>query len=133
VQALERTQPILPMELGYVEGVTHDSFRHGTTTLFAALDVANGSVIIQCESRHRHQDFLAFLRHVEASVPADLEVHLIYDNYATHKHPKVRAWLAAGHASTSTSRRPTAPGSIRWSAGLRWSPTRPFGAARSSR
>lgn len=94
VQALERTQPILPMGLGYVEGVTHDYFRHGTTTLFAALDVANGSVITQCKPRHRHQEFLAFLRHVEASVPADLEVHLICDNYATHKHPKVRAWLA---------------------------------------
>ena len=94
VQALERSQPVLPMGLGYVEGVTHDYFRHGTTTLFAALDIANGSVIGQCKPRHRHQEFLAFLRHVERNVPADLAIHLIVDNYSTHKHAKVRAWLA---------------------------------------
>lgn len=94
VQALERTQPVLPMGLGYVEGITHDYVRHGTTTLFAALDVANGSVLTQCKARHRHQEFLAFLRHIEANAPEHLEVHLIVDNYATHKHAKVRAWLA---------------------------------------
>jgi len=94
VQALNRTQPMLPMGLGYVEGVTHDYVRHGTTTLFAALDVANGEVITQCKARHRHQEFLAFLRHVDASVPKDLDVHLVIDNYATHKHAKVKAWLA---------------------------------------
>jgi transposase len=94
VQALERTQPLLPMGLGYVEGVTHDYVRHGTTTLFAALDIANGSVLTQCKLRHRHQEFLSFLRHIEASVPANLDVHLICDNYATHKHPRVRVWLA---------------------------------------
>jgi transposase len=94
VQALNRTQPMLPMGLGYVEGVTHDYVRHGTTTLFAALDVANGEVITQCKARHRHQEFLAFLRHIDASVPKDLEVHLVIDNYATHKHAKVKAWLA---------------------------------------
>jgi putative transposase len=94
VQALERTQPLLPMGLGYVEGVTHDYVRHGTTTLFAALDIANGSVITQCKPRHRHQEFLSFLRHIDASVPTDLDVHLIADNYSTHKHAKVRAWLA---------------------------------------
>ncbi len=93
VQALNRTQPMLPMGLGYVEGVTHDYVRHGTTTLFAALDVANGEVITQCKARHRHQEFLAFLRHIDASVPKDLEVHLVIDNYATHKHAKVKAWL----------------------------------------
>jgi len=93
-QALERTQPMLPMGLGYVEGITHDYKRHGTTTLFAALDVANGEVLTQCRRRHRHQEFLAFLRHIDQSVPADLDVHLICDNYSTHKHPKVRAWLA---------------------------------------
>ena len=82
------------MGLGYVEGVTHDYVRHGTTTLFAALDVANGSVITQCKPRHRHQEFLAFLRHIETSVPAALDFHLICDNYATHTHPKVRGWLA---------------------------------------
>jgi len=95
IQALERTQPVLPMGLGYVEGVTHDYRRHGTTTLFAALNVANGEVLTRCQARHRHQEFLAFLRQVDRSVPANLDVHLILDNYATHKHPKVRAWLAA--------------------------------------
>jgi putative transposase len=68
--------------------------RHGTTTLFAALDVATGAVFTECKPRHRHQEFLSFLRSLEASVPAELEVHLIVDNYATHKHPKVRTWLA---------------------------------------
>ena len=94
IQALQRTQPVLPMGLGYVEGVTHDYVRHGTTTLFAALDVATGEVLTQCKRRHRHQEFLAFLRHIDASVPEALDIHLIVDNYATHKHPKVRAWLA---------------------------------------
>lgn len=94
IQALERTQPVLPMGLGYLEGLTHDYYRHGTTTLFAALDVANGTVITQCKPRHRHQEFLAFLRHVQANVPARLDVHLIVDNYGTHKHAKVKAWLA---------------------------------------
>jgi putative transposase len=95
VQALERTQPMLPLGLGYVEGVTHDYVRHGTTTLFAALDVASGEVLTQCKPRHRHQEFLAFLKHVDASIPEGLEVHLVMDNYATHKHAKVRRWLAA--------------------------------------
>ena len=94
VQALERTQPVLPMGLGYVEGITHDYIRHGTTTLFAALDVANGSILSQCKPRHRHQEFLSFLRHIEANVPQRLDVHLICDNYGTHKHARVRAWLA---------------------------------------
>lgn len=94
VQALERTQPVLPMGLGYVEGITHDYIRHGTTTLFAALDVANGSILTQCKQRHRHQEFLSFLRHIEANVPEHLDVHLICDNYGTHKHARVRAWLA---------------------------------------
>ncbi|MBA3891383.1 MAG: IS630 family transposase [Gemmatimonadaceae bacterium] len=94
IQALERTQPMLPMGLGYVEGVTHDYVRHGTTTLFAALDVRTGDVIAQCKPRHRHQEFLQFLRHIDANVPAELDVHLIVDNYATHKHAKVKAWLA---------------------------------------
>jgi putative transposase len=94
IQALERTQPMLPMGFGYVEGVTHDYERHGTTTLFAALNVLDGSILAQCKPRHRHQEFLAFLRHLEANVPADLDIHLVVDNYATHKHPKVRAWLA---------------------------------------
>lgn len=95
IQALERTQPVLPMGLGYVEGVTHDYYRHGTTTLFAALDVRSGEIIAQCKPRHRHQEFLGFLRHLETSVPPALDLHLVIDNYATHKHPAVRAWLAA--------------------------------------
>jgi len=95
IQALDRTQPLLPLGLGYVEGVTHDYVRHGTTTLFAALDVASGRVLTQCKRRHRHQEFLQFLRHIEASVPKKLDVHLIVDNYATHKHATVRRWLAA--------------------------------------
>jgi putative transposase len=94
IQALERTQPVLPMGLGYVEGVTHDYFRHGVLTLFAALDVITGGVISQCKPRHRHQEFLSFLRHLDANTPADLALHLILDNYATHKHPRVTAWLA---------------------------------------
>jgi len=93
-QALERTQPVLPMGLGYVEGVTHDYIRHGTTTLFAALDIANGNVISRCQHRHRHQEFLRFLKHIDSNVPAALDLHLVLDNYASHKHPKVRAWLA---------------------------------------
>ena len=95
IQALERTQPVLPMGLGYLEGVTHDYLRHGTTTLFAALDVQSGHVVTQCKARHRHQEFLSFLRHLDASVPDHLDLHLIIDNYATHKHPQVRSWLAA--------------------------------------
>ena len=94
IQALNRTQPVLPMGLGYVEGVTHDYVRHGTTTLFAALDIANGKVFTACKPRHRHQEFLSFLRHLDHNVPAAYQVHLIVDNYATHKHPKVRTWLA---------------------------------------
>jgi len=94
-QALERTQPMLPMGLGYVEGVTHDYKRHGTTTLFAALDVLHGTIIAQCKPRHRHQEFLGFLRTIEGSVPQDLDIHLIVDNYSTHKHARVKAWLAA--------------------------------------
>jgi len=95
IQALERTQPLLPLGLGYVEGVTHDYERHGTTTLFAALDVATGQVIGQCKRRHRHQEFLGFLRHLDASVPTNLDLHLVIDNYATHKHLRIRRWLAA--------------------------------------
>ncbi len=95
IQALDRTAPFLPLGLGYVEGVTHDYVRHGTTTLFAALDIATGRVLTKCKRRHRHQEFLQFLRHIDASVPKKLDVHLVVDNYATHKHDRVRRWLAA--------------------------------------
>lgn len=94
IQALDRTQPVLPMGLGYVEGITHDYVRHGTTTLFAALDIASGTVFTECRPRHRHQEFLGFLKRIDEAVPEDLTVHLIVDNYATHKHAKVRLWLA---------------------------------------
>jgi putative transposase len=95
VQALERTQPMLPLGMGYTECSTHDYTRHGTTTLFAALEVATGRVIAQCKPRHRHQEYLQFLRHVDANVPAELDIHLVSDNYATHKHATVKRWLAA--------------------------------------
>lgn len=95
IQALDRTQPLLPLGLGYVEGVTHNYVRHGTTTLFAALDIASGQVLTQCKRRHRHQEFLHFLRHIDVNVPNKLDIHLVIDNYVTHKHGKVRRWLAA--------------------------------------
>ena len=95
IQALDRTQPLLPLGVGYVEGVTHDYVRHGTTTLFAALDIATGRVLAECKARHRHQEFLQFLRRIDEAVPDKLDVHLIVDNYATHKHATVRRWLAA--------------------------------------
>jgi putative transposase len=95
IQALNRTQPLLPMGLGYAEGVTHDYVRHGTTTLFAALDIATGQVLTRCKARHRHQEYLDFLKHVDANVPQNLDMHLVVDNYATHKHPTVKRWLAA--------------------------------------
>ena len=91
-QALERSQPTLPLGFGYAEGYTHDYVRHGTLTLFAALDVATGGVIAQSKKRHRHQEVLQFLRHIDANVPSQLDVHIIMDNYTTHKHAKVRSW-----------------------------------------
>lgn len=95
IQALDRTQPVLPMGLGYLQGITHQYQRHGTLTLFAALDLATGEVITQCKKRHRHQEFLQFLNHIEANVPKALDIHLVVDNYATHKHRKIKNWLAA--------------------------------------
>ena len=93
IQALDRTQPGLPMKKGKAGTMPHDYKRHGTTTLFAALDVATGKVIGQCMKRHRHQEWLRFLRRIDAETPKHLDVHLIADNYATHKHAKVKAWL----------------------------------------
>jgi putative transposase len=95
IQALERTQPVLPIGLGYVEGVTHDYVRHGTTTLFAALNIASGQVLTSCKRRHRHQEYLAFLKEIDENVPQNLDIHLVVDNYATHKHARVKRWLAA--------------------------------------
>jgi transposase len=96
VQALDRTQPVLPMPPGQVERGTHDYVRNGTTSLFAALDVATGKVIGRCHRRHRHQEFVKFLGEIDAAVPAEdgVTVHLVLDNYATHKTPAVKRWLA---------------------------------------
>jgi transposase len=94
VQALDRTQPIFPLRPGLPEQRTHDYERHGTTSLFAALDIATGRVIGQCYRRHRHQEFLKFLEVIESKVPPDLEVHLVMDNYGTHKTEKVVRWFA---------------------------------------
>jgi transposase/transposase-like protein len=93
IQALDRTQPGLPMKPGRCGTMTHDYKRHGTSTLFAALNTATGEVIGQCQKKHRHQEFLAFLKTVEKQTDSGLDLHLIVDNYATHKHEKVRNWL----------------------------------------
>jgi transposase len=93
IQALDRTQPGLPLKKGRAATMTHDYKRHGTTTLFAALDVKTGKVIGDCMSRHRAREFLKFLRNIDKAVPARRDIHLILDNYATHKTPEVRAWL----------------------------------------
>ena len=110
IQALDRTQPSLPMKPGRAGTMTHDYKRNGTTTLFAALDVLTGSVIGQCLPRHRHTEFLTFLRTIDRQVPKRLEIHLILDNYATHTHPNVKAWLTKHPASICTSRRPPQAG-----------------------
>ena len=93
IQALDRTQPGLPMKKGRCATMTHDYKRHGTTTLFAALNVLEGKIIGRCMQRHRHQEFIRFLNTIEADIPAGKIVHIVLDNYATHKHAKVRAWL----------------------------------------
>ena len=94
IQALDRSQPMLPMRPGQVARRSHDYTRHGTTSLFAALDIATGHVIGKCYGRHRAAEFRKFLDEIEAAVPADLDVHLVMDNYATHKTPLIRKWLA---------------------------------------
>src|SRR6266404_8339348 len=94
VQALDRTQPGLPLKRGRAQTMTHDYKRHGVTTLFAAMNTLDGSVIGQCQTRHRHQEWLSFLRKIDRNTPKNKELHLIADNYATHKHPEVKAWLA---------------------------------------
>lgn len=93
IQALERTQPLLPLRSGIPSRQTHDYQRHGTTTLFAALSMLDGKVIGDCMPRHRHQEFIRFLQLIDTKTPADLELHLIVDNYGTHKHPRVQRWL----------------------------------------
>jgi len=93
IQALDRTQPGLPMKKGRAATMTHDYKRNGTTTLFAALNTLTGEVLGTCAQRHRHQEWLAFLREINKTTPKDKEIHIICDNYATHKHPKVKSWL----------------------------------------
>src|ERR1700740_3342794 len=93
IQALDRTQPGLPMKKGRAGTMTHDYKRNGTTTLFAALDILKGEVIGQCMARHRHQEFLKFLKAIDRATPQKLDIHCIADNYATHKHPRIKAWL----------------------------------------
>jgi transposase len=100
IQALDRTQPGLPMKKGRSGTLTHDYKRHGTTTLFAALNVLDGTVMGRNMQRHRHQEFIRFLNAIEAQTPADKAVHVILDNYAAHKHPRVRAWLDRHHRFT---------------------------------
>jgi transposase len=93
IQALDRTQPGLPMKRGRAATMTHDYKRNATTTLFAALDMLDGTVVGECMPRHRHQEFLRFLRRLDREFPTTLDLHLIVDNYGTHKHPNVRTWL----------------------------------------
>ena len=93
IQALDRTQPGLPLKKGQCGTFTHDYVRHGTTTLFAALEILEGKVIGRCYPRHRDQEFLRFLRRLDDEFPGDLTLHLVLDNYGTHKHPKAKAWL----------------------------------------
>lgn len=93
IQALDRTQPGLPMKKGRCGTMTHDYKRHGTTTLFAALNMIDGKVIGDCMPRHRHQEFIRFLKRIDSETPAELDLHLIVDNYGTHKHPRVKSWI----------------------------------------
>src|SRR5271165_349370 len=93
IQALDRTQPVLPLRSGIPARQTHDYKRNGTTTLFAALSMLDGKVIGHCMPRHRHQEFIRFLKQIDADTPAGLDLHLIVDNYGTHKHPRVQSWL----------------------------------------
>jgi len=109
IQALDRTAPILPIRPGLPEKATHDYVRHGTTTLFAALEIATGKVTDACHPRHRHEEFLKFLKKVARACPR-VPLHIVADNYATHKHPDVQAWLAKTRGSRCTSRRPPDPG-----------------------
>jgi len=93
IQALDRTQPGLPLKKGRCGTMTHDYKRNGTTTLFAALEILQGRVVGQCYERHRHQEFLKFLRRLDQEFPGEIMLHLVMDNYGTHKHPKVQSWL----------------------------------------
>jgi transposase len=94
IQALSRSQPGLPLKVGQIQTQTHDYYRNGTVTLFAALDYLQGKIIARTDRRHTHREWLRFLKDIDEQTPADVQLHLIVDNYSTHKHPKVKAWLA---------------------------------------
>jgi transposase len=114
IQALDRTQPGLPMKKGRCGTMTHEYKRSGTTTLFAALSTLDGAVIGSCKKRHRHEEFLAFLKQIDRKTPADLELHLVLDNYATHKHPDVKEWLRARNATQARFHLHFVPTSCSW-------------------
>ena len=116
IQALDRSQPVLPMMPGMPERRTHDYYRHGITSLFAAFTIVDGAVISQLHRRHRAVEFKKFLTAIDKAVPAELDVHLVADNYGTHKTPEIQAWLTR-HAFTCTSPRPARAGSTRSNAG----------------
>ena len=111
IQALDRTQPILPLRPGRPERQTHDYSRHGTTSLLAALNLLLGTVIGCCMERHRHIEFLRFLEKIDRETPKRIPIHLVLDNYGTHKHPKVMEWFAAHPVTVCTSPPPAVPGS----------------------
>src|ERR1700747_2331512 len=113
IQALDRTQPLLPMRPGQAERRTHDYKRHGTTSLFAALDVKAGTIIGKCMTRHRAQEFRRFLDTVEKNVPVNLDIHVVMDNASSHKTKLIRDWFANDHAGTPTSHPLLRPGSTR--------------------
>ena len=127
----EVTQPVLPMRVGQLERRTHDYKRHGVTILFAALNIAPGNVLGKCYRRHRSVEFLDFLRKIDGSVPADLDVHLVLDNYSTHKTAQVRAGCRNEHDTTCTLLRHTRRGSTRSNAGSRSSHSDRSSAART--
>jgi transposase-like protein len=117
IQALQRSQPGLALKAGHLQTHTHDYDRHGTVTLFAALDYLQGKIIAHTDRRHTHREWLRFLKQIEAQTPAGVQLHLIVDNYATHKHAKVKAWLGRHpRASTCILRPPVLPGSTWWNA-----------------
>jgi transposase len=103
LQALQRTQPGLPLGIGHIRTRTHDFVRHGTVTLFAALNYLDGKIISRIAERHDHAEWLKFLKHIDRGTPRGLELHLIADNYGTHKHPEVKQWLAKHRAFTCSS------------------------------
>ena len=135
IQALDRTQPGLPLKRGRGKTMTHDYKRNGVTTLFAALNMLTGKVLSMTEQLHRHQEWLRFLKMIDRQTPKNKQLHLVVDNYATHKHPEVKAWSRPGwpgiRAFTCTSRPPVLPGSTWSSVSFATSPTSASAAARS--